>query len=244
MNNHQTTKQKTKKKVQQTVAVIVPFLNEEEVLPSLLAALLRLQPDELIFVDGGSDDGSLELLQKHEATQQRFQILKSTAGRAAQMNAGARQADADILLFLHADTRLPDSALSDVQNGLWGRFDIQFHDSRSSRFNLLTLVAQMMNLRSKITGIATGDQAMFVNKSLFQEVGGFDDIPLMEDVSLSKKLKRHTKPHCINQSATTSARRWQQNGVVKTIVLMWALRFGFFIGVSPHTLWQAYRHVR
>lgn len=236
MNNHQTTKQ--------TVAIIVPFLNEVKVLPSLLAALLRLQPNELIFVDGGSNDGSLELLQKHDAFQQRFKILKSTTGRAAQMNLGARQADTDILLFLHADTRLPDSALSDVKNGLWGRFNIQFHDSHNSRFYLLPLVAWMMNLRSKITGIATGDQAMFVSKPLFQQVGGFDDIPLMEDISLSKKLKRHTKPHCISRPATTSARRWQKNGVVKTIMLMWLLRLGFFIGVSPYRLWQAYRNVR
>ncbi len=227
-----------------SVAIVVPLLNEAQVLPSLLAALLRLQPAELVFVDGGSHDGSLEYLTGHPQYQRDFTLVSGVRGRAAQMNLGAQQTRADILLFLHADTRLPDDALRHIQVGQWGRFDINFHDNQNPKSALLSVVATMINIRSRVSGIATGDQAMYARRELFEQVNGFDDLSLMEDVALSKKLKRYARPHCITRKAATSARRWQQKGICKTVLLMWALRFAYFVGVPSGWLGKAYRQVR
>jgi len=213
-----------------------------QALPNLLAALLRINASELIIVDGGSEDGSSQWLENNQ--QKEFILVKSAPGRALQMNAGAAHASSDILLFLHADTTLPIGALDEVHDKSWGRFDIEFADNQSPRSLLLDIVAKMVNWRSRLSGVATGDQALFVNKSLFNKVGGFPNIPLMEDVALSKLLKQQAKPHCLRLKVQTSARRWQKNGVCKTIFLMWALRFAYYVGVPPKSLKKFYSQVR
>lgn len=223
---------------EKTVAIIVPFLNEKKALPLLLAALLRLQPQELIFVDGGSNDGSDEWLRGCSKGQ--FSVLSSAPGRAQQMNRGASVANAEILLFLHADTHLPDTAMIEVQKGSWGRFDVRFSDNRHPNSLTLSLVEAMINLRSRLSGVATGDQAMFVRRDLFNRVGGFSDIPLMEDVALSKSLKRIHKPYCSRAKVDTSARRWKKNGIWKTVLLMWALRCAYFFGIPADYLKRFY----
>lgn len=223
---------------EKTVAIIVPFLNEKKALPLLLAALLRLQPQELIFVDGGSNDGSDEWLRGCSKGQ--FSVLSSTPGRAQQMNRGASVANSEILLFLHADTLLPDTAMIEVQQGSWGRFDVRFSDNRHPNSLALSLVEAMINLRSRLSGVATGDQAMFVRRDLFNRVGGFSDIPLMEDVALSKSLKRIHKPYCSRAKVGTSARRWKENGIWKTVLLMWALRCAYFFGIPAGYLKRFY----
>ena len=173
------------------------------------------------------------------------QVIAAPRGRAVQMNAGAAQARGDVLLFLHADTQLPDDAAGAIDRVLahgarWGRFDVSI-DGRSP---LLTLVATMMNARSRLTGIATGDQAMFVSRSTFAHAGGFPTIPLMEDVALSKTLKRVAgAPACLRQRVVTSGRRWEQNGVIRTILLMWRLRLSYYLGVEPALLARHYGEV-
>ena len=158
------------------------------------------------------------------------------------MNAGAAIASGDVLLFLHADTQLPPDAGRLVLDGLrqsgraWGRFDVRI----TGKSRLLPLVAALMNLRSRATGIATGDQAMFVTREAFARAQGFPDIPLMEDIAISKRLKRVSKPLCLRECVTTSGRRWEKRGVVRTIVLMWCLRLAFFLGASPERLARQY----
>jgi rSAM/selenodomain-associated transferase 2 len=166
-------------------------------------------------------------------------------GPAAQMNAGAAIGSGGTLLFLHADTRLPKQADRLIDDGIsrlgraWGRFDVRIE----GRHVLLPLVARGMNLRSRLTGIATGDQAIFVAREAFAAVGGFPDQPLMEDVALCKRLKRLSRPHCIATPAITSGRRWERNGVVSTILLMWELRLAYFLGAEPATLARRYGYV-
>lgn len=231
------------------MAIIVPLLNELAALPGVLKGLNRLGAEQLIFVDGGSKDGSYEWLQKHVTTQnggnaERIVLRVKDAGRARQMNAGAARATADILLFLHADTQMPDNALEDIRQARWGRFDVAFSDNRSPYSRTLAVVEYMINLRSRLSGVATGDQAIFVQRALFEQVGGFAAIPIMEDVALSKKLKRVVPPYCAKLRVQTSARRWKQHGIWRTILLMWALRLAYALGVSPKRLQRFYKQVR
>jgi rSAM/selenodomain-associated transferase 2 len=201
-------------------------------------APLRARGAEVIVVDGGSQDGTPELAQPHCD-----RVIAAPRGRATQMNAGAAATRGDVLLFLHADTRLPADADVMILSGLqrsgrcWGRFDV----SIDGRHPLLPVVAAMMNLRSRITGICTGDQALFMTRAAF--AGGFPDIPLMEDIALSKRLKRVSRPLCLAARVTTSGRRWETRGVVRTILLMWRLRLAYFFGASPDALARRYGHV-
>lgn len=196
------------------------------------------QGAEVIVVDGGSSDDSPAIAECFRCI-----VAESPRGRARQMNSGAALAGGDVMLFLHADTRLPDGAHGLVAEALsdwrcaWGRFDVRIEGAGGT----LRLVAWMMNGRSRLTGIATGDQAIFVTRGAFTEVGGFPDQPLMEDVEMSKKLGRISPPACLRARATTSARRWQARGVWRTILLMWKLRFDYWRGVPPSVLADAYR---
>lgn len=221
------------------ISIIVPLLNELDVLPNLMAHLDTIDAKEFIFVDGGSTDGSQDWIRLHKTAN--MQLLESPPGRAKQMNFGAKVARANKLLFLHADTRLPSATLGDLALGRWGRFDIYFHDNQQPKFKLLDLVSFMINLRSRVSGVATGDQAIYVERELFFQVDGYDDIPLMEDVALSKKLRKLVRPYCQRSRAGTSCRRWRANGVWATILLMWKLRWLYFLGVSPHKLAKQYR---
>ena len=217
--------------------IIMPVLNEGGTLAISLRALkpLRERGAEVVVVDGGSTDDTWAI-----ARALADQVLLAPCGRAAQMNAGAGcegRPRADVLLFLHSDTRLPAEAegliSAAMQSGAaWGRFDVRLDSDHA----LLHLVACMMNLRSRLTGIATGDQALFVSREVFERVGGFADLPLMEDIELCSRLKQISAPACLRQRVTTSARRWQQHGIWHTIILMWRLRLAYFLGVSPHTL--------
>lgn len=223
-----------------SISIIVPMLNERAALPDLLTHLdaLHRHDCEVLLVDGGSDDGSTEW-----ATAHGYPVMRSERGRARQMNAGARAAKGDILLFLHADTRLPGEALRWVEQALspadavWGRFDVRI----TGRSPPLKMVATLMNWRSRLTGIATGDQAIFVRRTTFAAVGGFPDQPLMEDIELSRRLKAVAAPNCIKARAVTSGRRWEANGVWRTILLMWSLRFAYWRGASVETLAARYR---
>ena len=214
--------------------IVMPVLNEGPTLAQHLHALqaLRQRGAELVVVDGGSTDSTWAL-----ARALADQVLLSPRGRAAQMNAGAQDCPADVLLFLHADTQLPTDADRLIAQAIasghaWGRFDVRIEGPHP----MLRAVERMMTLRSRLTGIATGDQAMFVRREVFERLGGFADMPLMEDIELSTRLKKLGPPACIKVPVTTSARRWQQHGVGRTIVLMWRLRLAYFLGASPNTL--------
>ena len=214
--------------------IVMPVLNEGPTLAQHLHALqaLRQRGVELVVVDGGSTDSTWAL-----ARALADQVLLSPRGRAAQMNAGAQDCRADVLLFLHADTQLPTDADRLIAQAIapgysWGRFDVRIDGPHP----LLRIVERLMNLRSGLTGIATGDQAMFVRREVFERLGGFAGMPLMEDIELSTRLKKLGVPACIKVPVTTSARRWQQHGVGRTIVLMWRLRLAYFLGISPHAL--------
>lgn len=231
-----------------TVSIVIPMLNEADNLAALIEPLKQLDPPphQVVFVDGGSKDGTVDIAKMLTSDQNStiaWQVLESAAGRATQMNVGAAQASSDTLLFLHADTRLPTSAIAQVQQAIsradWGRFEVRL----DSRHPLLWVVSHMMNIRSRLTGIATGDQAIFIKKELFLQLGGFPKLPLMEDIELCKMLKRvNANPACVKAKVITSARRWEVNGVVSTIVLMWRLRFAYWCGVAPETLKHRYRN--
>ena len=188
----------------------------------------------------GSSDGTTDIARPLADA-----VIMATRGRANQMNAGAAIAQGDVLVFLHADTRLPPDAHRLVHEGLvrtghaWGRFDTAIEGSSA----LLAAVAFTMNLRSRLTGIATGDQAMFVTRDAFKQVGGFADIALMEDIDLSKRLKRISRPLCLRERVTTSGRRWEQHGVLRTVLLMWRLRLAYFLGAEPAWLARRYGYV-
>ncbi|MFZ2553968.1 TIGR04283 family arsenosugar biosynthesis glycosyltransferase [Psychrobacter urativorans] len=238
------------------VSIIIPILNEADNLPRLFNNITSLKPlaQQVLLVDGGSTDQSLSVAERliKQYNQQlankdstiEWQIIDSAAGRAMQMNTGAAQATGNILLFLHADTQLPEDAISRVKQVLnqansnykWGRFDVRLN----SRQPLLWLVSTMMNARSRLTAIATGDQAIFITKSLFEQIGGYPQQPLMEDIQLCKNLKGIAKPACLTRRVTTSARRWQQHGTWRTILLMWHLRFDYWRGVSAEAIKQRY----
>lgn len=231
-----------------SLTIIVPVLNEVERLPFLLEELAQVQVDQTIIVDGGSTDGSLQWLDKHfiSGETESHILIHSDAGRAKQMNAGARQATSDVLLFLHADTVLSKEIKQEVQKAImkdhrWGRFNISFDDPSF----MMNIIAFFMNVRSKLSQVATGDQAMFIDRSLFEEVSGFDDIALMEDVAMSKKLvKLAYAPYSSSHRVITSARRWKKNGVLRTVVKMWWYRLAYYLGVSPDFLAQGYRNIR
>jgi rSAM/selenodomain-associated transferase 2 len=220
-----------------SLSIIIPVLNEAAGLVPFLASLseLRARGAELIVVDGGSSDGTAAL-----AAPLADLVVHSKSGRANQMNAGAAQAHGQALLFLHADTFLPADAdvliASALNDSHWGRFDVRFDGTHP----LMPVIAAMMNLRSRMTGIATGDQAMFMWRDTFHRVGGFAAIPLMEDIEISKRLMRIGRPGCIRQPVTTSSRRWEKHGVVRTVLLMWRLRLAYFFGADPRTLAIAY----
>lgn len=212
------------------LSIVVPALNEAGGIRAALDALapLRARGHEVIVVDGGSTDGTAEL-----AAALCDRVLSAPRGRASQMNAGARAASGEVLLFLHADTRLPER-FTIPADSLWGRFDVRIQ----GRHPLLRVVAWAMNLRSRLTGIATGDQAIFVRRQAFP---GFEEIPLMEDIALSRRLKRLGAPACLREQVVTSGRRWESRGVLRTIFLMWRLRLLYFLGVSPQSLARRYR---
>jgi len=220
------------------LSIIVPVLDEGETIAPQLDALapLRAGGAEVIVVDGGSQDATPAL-----AALRADRVLTAPRGRASQMNAGTRAAAGDVLLFLHADTSLPPGAdhcvAAAVAGGrLWGRFDVRIKGEHP----LFGLIAGLMNRRSRLTGIATGDQAIFVTREAFAAVGGYPDIPLMEDIVLSRRLKRLSRPACLTARVTTSGRRWEQRGVLRTILTMWRLRLAFFFGADPQGLALAY----
>lgn len=220
------------------LSIIIPALNEAGCIRDILRQLqaLRAQGHEIILVDGGSCDETIALAQPLVD-----QLLPAPAGRALQMNVGAKAASGQVFWFLHADTRVPDKAARLItealqQAGSWGRFDVRLSGDKL----LLRLVERMMNWRSRFTGVASGDQGMFVTRELFERVGGFAELPLMEDIDLSRRLKREQWPVCLRDTLTTSSRRWEQKGVLRTIALMWYLRLAYFLGVSPARLAMRY----
>ncbi len=219
--------------------IIVPVLNESAVLSQQLNEfdVLRAMGAQVLLVDGGSNDRTVQL-----ARDAGFDILESVRGRARQMNAGARAAQSDLLVFLHVDTHLPRGALYQIEHHLngkssWGRFDVRIVGSSP----WLKVISFCMNWRSRLTGIATGDQTFFMTREAFNKVGGFPEQPLMEDIEMSKRLKRLSPPVCLPERVVTSGRRWDQNGVWKTILLMWRLRWAYWRGVPASELARLYR---
>lgn len=220
------------------VSIVIPVLDEAANIAAALAALqpLRRAGVETIVVDGGSRDATRAL-----ARPLADRVVAAPRGRATQMNAGAAAAGGDILVFLHADTTLPPDAVAAVETALagphdWGRFDVAIAGSHP----MLAVVGMLMNARSRFSGIATGDQAVFVRRSAFEAVGGFPAIPLMEDVALSRALKRLSPPAALRQRVVTSGRRWERHGIFRTIVLMWRLRAAYALGADPHRLARRY----
>lgn len=223
------------------LVIVMPVLNEAAGIADSLTALAPLvgRGARVVVVDGGSTDDTPARARRFEGVE----VIAAPRGRAAQMNAGARAAGANgVLLFLHADTSLPPDADRLVAQALatgrrvWGRFDVRI----TGRARMLRVVAALMNLRSRWSGIATGDQAMFMTRAAFDAVGGFPEQPLMEDIELSKRLKKLSRPACLRQRVTTSGRRWEARGVWPTIVLMWRLRWAYWRGVSPQALARRY----
>ncbi len=223
-----------------TLSIVMPVLNEAAGMGAALQALapLRARGVQLIVADGGSSDATVALAQAAGAT-----VIAAPRGRALQMNAGAAQASARVLLFLHADTLLPDNAdqliaqaLADGQ-AVWGRFDVHI----TGQPRMLRVVAAFMNARSRWSGMATGDQAMFMTRAAFDAVGGFPDQPLMEDIEISRRLRQISRPACLRAKVYTSGRRWETRGVWRTVLLMWRLRFAYWRGVAPEHLAELYR---
>ncbi len=222
-----------------SLSIVVPVLNEATGIGGLLAALqpMRARGVEIVVVDGGSTDGTPDVARPLADV-----LITAPRGRARQMNAGAAAARGSVLLFLHADTRLPDDADTFVLDAVaqkalaWGRFDVRI----AGRSPWLKVIARMMNWRSRLTGIATGDQAMFATRRAFVGAGGFPDQALMEDIALSASLRRMVPPVCLKSTVATSGRRWETRGVWRTILLMWTLRLRYFLGADPNRLAVAY----
>lgn len=223
------------------ISVIVPVLNEEKNIAATLAALAALAPDEIIVVDGGSVDRTRGI-----AGEFPVKIISSERGRARQMNCGAQAARGNVLLFLHADTRLPPTAFDDITSALadqryvGGRFDVELDGSHW----LLPLVGRMISYRSRLSKVGTGDQALFVRREVFQRLGGFQEMPLMEDIAFCQALKRLGSVACLRSRVVTSGRRWEVDGVWRTIFRMWVLKLCYFAGVSPARLKQFYADTR
>ncbi len=220
------------------LSIIIPVLNEARTIVDNLNKLQKLQDKtiELIVVDGGSSDETVDL-----ATPLADLLVFSELGRAKQMNAGAAQATGEILLFLHADTNLPYNAVESILNVIekgyvWGRFDVTI----SGKHFMLRVISFFINWRSRFSGIATGDQGIFVKKSVFKQIGGFPVIAIMEDIALSDLLKAIAKPACLRCKVKTSGRRWEKYGVWRTIFLMWRLRAAYRLGATPESLAQRY----
>lgn len=224
-----------------SIAVIVPLLNEKQRLPALIDMLKSLEADEVVLIDGGSGDGSDELLAASS-----LNWCTSRQGRAVQMNCGAAQSTSDILLFIHADTLVSSTHLSAVREAMkeesvvGGRFDLRLSGNHPS----FRLIEWFINVRSRLSRINTGDQCQFIRRRAFERMGGFPEQPLMEDVEFSKRLKRAGRIACLREKVTTSSRRWEQNGILKTVLLMWKLRLSYWLGVSPERLATIYRDAR
>ena len=220
------------------ISIIIPTLNEENVIQTFLQQLqqFRTQGHEVIVVDGGSSDRTVSV-----ATELSDKVINSESGRAVQMNNGASQSRNDILWFLHADTVISDQSVVQIQQAInksnWGRFNVKLSGSNI----LFRLIEFMMNIRSCLTGVATGDQGIFVKRKTFESVGCFSNLPLMEDIDLSKKLIKISKPACIKNTLITSSRRWEERGILSTVVLMWRLRFLYWFGVSANKLAAQYK---
>jgi rSAM/selenodomain-associated transferase 2 len=233
------------------ISVIIPTLNEELTIMATLAHTVALGFDELIVVDGGSLDQTPVLVESYRRrtqspAQSPVRLVTAPRGRARQMNEGAKASGGEILLFLHADTQLPvdaktmiDTTLAD-QRLVGGRFDVRF--DRPSAWG--SIISRMMNWRSRLSGIATGDQALFVRRPIFEQMGGFADMPLMEDVDFSRRLKQKGATAALTATVTTSFRRWERHGPLRTLLLMWVLRFLYWIGVRPSHLVDWYKAVR
>ena len=222
------------------LSVVMPALNESAGILTALQALAPLlaRGAQLLVADGGSQDDTVALARTGGA-----QVIDAPRGRALQMNAGAQQASGDILLFLHADTRLPLDAdrlmAQAIANGpqVWGRFDVRIE----GQHRMLRVIAAFMNRRSRWTGIATGDQALFMTRAAFDAVGGFPAQPLMEDIEISKRLLKLSRPACLRARVVTSGRRWETRGVWRTVLLMWRLRLAYWRGATPERLAERYR---
>ena len=223
------------------VSVIVPVFNEEKSIAATLRALAQLQPYETIVVDGGSQDGTRAIVAAFSV-----KIIAEERGRARQMNRGAREASGEVLLFLHADTCLPATAFADIAAALGdpravgGRFDVALDGSHW----MLPVVARLISYRSRMSKVGTGDQALFVRREVFQRMGGFPDIPLMEDIAFCRALKRLGEVACLRSRVITSARRWEVDGIWRTIFRMWTLKLLYLMGVSPEHLKQFYADTR
>lgn len=221
------------------LSIILPALNEAEAIANTLARLqsVRAHGVEVILVDGGSSDRTRDI-----AAPLVDRVIDSERGRAKQMNAGAAVASGDALLFLHADSILPDDGDIQIAQAFidprfqWGRFDVSIHGMHI----MFPVIAWFMNHRSRSTGIATGDQGIFVTRNAFMKIGGFPDQPLMEDVEICKRLKKISPPACIAKKIITSGRRWEKHGVWRTIWLMWRLRFSYYCGATPESIHRAY----
>ncbi len=223
------------------ISVIIPVLNEEKTIGSTLEALRRLYSGEIIVVDGGSTDKTRDIAAKEGVI-----IATSPPGRARQMNHGAKVAQGDVFLFLHADTQLPLSAMTDIRTALekpqyvGGRFDVRLDGGCW----IFKMIGFLISLRSRLTRVATGDQAIFVRREVFEEIGGFPDISLMEDIAFSRMLKKRGRVACLRSQVVTSARRWEKEGVWGTIFKMWVLRLLFLVAVSPVYLKRFYGDAR
>ncbi|MGA6826860.1 TIGR04283 family arsenosugar biosynthesis glycosyltransferase [Nitrospira sp. NS4] len=229
-----------------TISVIIPTLNESSTIARTLTRTVALGFEEIIVSDGGSTDPTIPMVRACCDRVPSTRLITAQKGRARQLNEGAKASRGDILLFLHADTELPPDAKAVIESALTdrkivgGRFDVRF--DRASRWG--DMISWFMNRRSRLSGIATGDQAIFVRRQVFEQMGGFSDIPLMEDIEFSRRLKRLGPTAPLTEVVTTSFRRWEQNGPLRTILLMWTLRFLYWLGVNPHRLNCFYRAVR
>jgi rSAM/selenodomain-associated transferase 2 len=225
------------------ISLIIPILNEAEIIAQSLSALqpLRSHGHEVVVVDGGSSDAS-QTLSRPLADR----VILGPLSRSLQMNAGARVASGEILLFLHADTSLPEGAdfflISRMKQygRVWGHFDVRL----SGNHPLFRVIENLMNWRSRFFGIATGDQGIFVGREIFLAIGGFPEIALMEDIALSRILKKVGPPLCLSQRVVTSSRRWEKNGILRTVLLMWRLRLAYFLGAEPQDLARRYERLK